>query len=108
MGYRLARVCGRLDVEEMLDEVSPERLNGWIAYYRIEPFGDDWGPPTKICETIANILVTEEKDLAEADEFRPLFQGQKRRSRRQKRMVKPEQAMPALQAIYGNNRNTSR
>lgn len=102
MAFRLARMCGRLDVDEMLDEVSPETVNKWIAYWRIEPFGDDWGPPTKICETIANILVTEEKDLSEAGEFRPLFQGQKRRkSKRKGGMVKPDQALAAIAARYG-------
>ena len=26
----------------MLDELAPAQFDEWLAYYRVEPFGDEW------------------------------------------------------------------
>ena len=39
MAYRLALAMKRLDVDQMLDEMTPQQFDGWRKYYEIEPFG---------------------------------------------------------------------
>lgn len=36
---RLAVACGRHDVDGMLEDMSPQELDEWLAYYTVEPFG---------------------------------------------------------------------
>ena len=42
MLYRLALACGEWDVVKLERDISLPQLREWIAYYRLEPFGDDW------------------------------------------------------------------
>jgi hypothetical protein len=39
---RLALACGRLDVENLLDEITPAQMDEWIAYAMVEPLPDPW------------------------------------------------------------------
>ncbi len=39
MAYRLATVAGRVDVDQMLAELTPQQMDEWIAYDRLEPIG---------------------------------------------------------------------
>lgn len=34
-------MCGRVDVEQMLGEITPEQMNGHIAAMRAEPWGNE-------------------------------------------------------------------
>jgi hypothetical protein len=36
----------------MLDEMSPEQFHEWMAFYRIEPFGDAWEHTDTICAVV--------------------------------------------------------
>ncbi|MBS0207506.1 MAG: hypothetical protein JSS27_00995 [Planctomycetes bacterium] len=38
----------------MLDSLGPGELDHWLAFYRLEPFGDEWLQAGAICATIAN------------------------------------------------------
>lgn len=38
---RLALVLGRVDVDGMLDSIDERQFCEWIAYDRIQPFGDE-------------------------------------------------------------------
>jgi hypothetical protein len=40
--YRLAAHLRIGHVEEWKQEVSVRQVQRWIAYYRVEPFGEDW------------------------------------------------------------------
>lgn len=42
----------------MLDELTPEQLDEWIAYYRIEPFGEPWRQAALIAAEAHNAGVT--------------------------------------------------
>lgn len=40
--YRLALKLGIWDVERLADEMSVDQLYGWMGYYHLEPWGDEW------------------------------------------------------------------
>jgi hypothetical protein len=40
--YRLAAHLGIGNVETWKRELTLDQLHKWIAYYRVEPFGEDW------------------------------------------------------------------
>lgn len=44
--YRLALAIGEWDVEQTVTSlcarITLDQLKRWMAYYRVEPFGDDW------------------------------------------------------------------
>jgi hypothetical protein len=46
---RLAVVCGQYDVDAMLESMTSQQFDEWVAYYKLEPFGYE---PVK--DTIAN------------------------------------------------------
>lgn len=40
MAFRLAKMAGRVDVDDMLMELDPEQLDEWLAYHSLEPIDD--------------------------------------------------------------------
>lgn len=38
----------------MLDEMTPEQLDEWIAFYSLEPWGDEWRQACLIAAEAAN------------------------------------------------------
>jgi len=40
--YRLALKLGIWDVERLADEMPVDQLYGWLAYYHLEPWGDEY------------------------------------------------------------------
>lgn len=40
--YRLALEIGIWDVEGLKKRISIRQLRKWMAYWKIEPFGDEW------------------------------------------------------------------
>ena len=40
--YRLALALGIWDVERLAEEMSVDQLYGWLAYYHLEPWGDEY------------------------------------------------------------------
>ena len=44
----------RLDVDEMLDEMTPQQFNEWIAYASIEPLEDGWQQTGVSCTVFYN------------------------------------------------------
>jgi len=42
-----------VSVDELLDTTDSLELAEWIAYWQLEPFGDDWEQTATVCETIA-------------------------------------------------------
>lgn len=39
--FRLALGVGRVDVDQMLDEISSSLFTEWMAFYNLEPWGYD-------------------------------------------------------------------
>jgi len=52
-----------LDVDKWLSEIQPRLLDEWIAYHRLEPWGDDWEQAAMIAAKIHNTNVTDESRL---------------------------------------------
>jgi hypothetical protein len=67
--YRLAAELGIWDVEGWKQEITLEQLRRWIAFYRIEPFGNDWRRTARAAVSISAAFgakvdeTTEEKFL---------------------------------------------
>ena len=51
--YRLAALHRVLDVEEWAKQIPLRVLRGWMAYWTIEPFGDEWARTGKLASVIA-------------------------------------------------------
>ena len=52
------RVCLALGIDDpvrWLDRTRPETLALWEAYYRYEPFGDEWLKHAQQCSVISNV-----------------------------------------------------
>jgi hypothetical protein len=43
-----------MTVEELLDRISSAELSEWVAYYRSEPFGNDWQQTSYLCAMVGN------------------------------------------------------
>ena len=43
-----------MTVERLLNEISAAELSEWAAYYRFEPFGDEWQQTSYICAMTGN------------------------------------------------------
>jgi len=40
--FKLALAMGRPDVDKLAEELTPNQIVEWMAYWQIEPWGDDW------------------------------------------------------------------
>lgn len=97
---------GRVDVDQMLEQITPEQMDEWIAYYRIEPFGEPWRQAALIAAEARNAGITSlaphlgrkltASDMVEPDDY---LNGQK-----QKQALSPEAFQQIARAVYGNNR----
>lgn len=52
--YRLAATLGIWDVERWKDELTLDQLKRWLAFYGVEPFGNDWRRTARLAVTLAN------------------------------------------------------
>jgi len=43
-----------MTVEQLLDGISAAELAEWQAYYRFEPFGDEWQQTSYLCAMTGN------------------------------------------------------
>jgi hypothetical protein len=51
--YRLALELGIWDVEGWKKEITLEQVKRWLAFYRLEPFGDEWRRTARLAMTVA-------------------------------------------------------
>lgn len=58
----------------MLDEMPTELLDEWMAFYRLEPFGEEWLQTSYLCSIVLNLAAKEAVDL---DHFVPDFTEKK-------------------------------
>lgn len=74
----------------MLDEMPTELLDEWIAFYRLEPFGEEWLQTSYLCSIVLNLAA---KDSFELDHFVPDFTEKK------KTVVDDEAQMAAMYGV---------
>lgn len=53
---RLALKVGRLDWRQMLSELSPQEYIEWVAFERIEPYGQEWHQTSNAAAAVINEL----------------------------------------------------
>ena len=51
--YRLAALHGVLDVDALAAAIPLRVLKGWMAFWSVEPFGDDWARSGKLAAVMA-------------------------------------------------------
>lgn len=51
--YRLALELGEEDPDALAERMPLSRLLGWLAYYQMEPFGDDWRRSGRLSSIVA-------------------------------------------------------
>ena len=81
-------------MDKLLEEIPAELFAEWIAYYRIEPFGDPWLQTSFICSIVRNLLASKESEILPLDHFVPEFSSTKKRKRFD--AAKSEKEMEAL------------
>jgi len=52
--YRLAALHRVVDVEEWSKQIPLRVLKGWMAYWVVEPFGDEWARSGKLAAVLAS------------------------------------------------------
>lgn len=101
---------GRVDVDAMLDELSPQKFDEWIAYYLLEPFGDQWRQSGSIAAMVHNAAMFQlaggdppEESLLTDEEFIPKFKKHSRRSKttRKGRRLDPKLAEIEMRRRFG-------
>ncbi|MFT6586090.1 MAG: hypothetical protein ACJAUY_000671 [Cognaticolwellia sp.] len=72
---QLALAAGRLDVDQMLDEMSSNQFSEWQAFYRVNPFGA--GAETRRFAMqqahIVNSPHFSTKEIRKPEDFMPVF-----------------------------------
>ena len=69
--FRLALALG-MTVAELGNRMSYSELMEWIAFYNLEPFGDEWRMAGMQCATIANYAPFRKGRGRKIEEFMPL------------------------------------
>ena len=69
----MALVVGTWDVDSLLEQIPAETFSEWIAFYRIEPFGEPWLQTSYLCSIVRNLVATKQTELVKMDHFVPSF-----------------------------------
>lgn len=75
----------------MLDEMPTELLDEWIAFYRLEPFGEEWLQTSYLCSIVLNLAA---KDSVDLDHFVPDFTEKKKKT-----VIDDESQMAAMYGV---------
>ena len=85
---KLANQLGRLDVDAMLHEMTPEQFRERYAHYMIEQWGDDWTQAGTIAATVQNAAATiikiktgAEVEFADPADFKPQYTNEPEKPR---------------------------
>ena len=71
--FRLAGFL-KMTVRELLDRMDAREFAEWIAFYNIEPFGDEWRMAGMQAATTANCAAFRKGNSRQIEEFMPLKQ----------------------------------
>ena len=79
----------RWDVNAMLDEMTPQEFDGWLAYHSIEPFDDGWLQAGVVASVVQNSVMSalaayggkrlKESDMVEPGDFVPGAEPRRKR-----------------------------
>lgn len=73
----------------MLEAMSPEQMHEWMAYFHIEPFGDEWLQAGTLSAVFYNTVASigagiggsklKDKDMRDPSDFMPATEKKERR-----------------------------
>jgi len=93
----------------MLDELTPEQLDEWLAYWELEPFGCTWHQSSMLAAVVHNVgllalspYLEKAPELLTGDEFLPNAKPVAKTEKRLDAKAFEEMA----KAQYGHNRDT--
>lgn len=62
-------------MDGLLEQIPAELFAEWIAFYRIEPFGEPWLQTSYLCAIVRNLVATKQTDLVNLDHYVPTFKA---------------------------------
>lgn len=87
--HRLALKLGIWDVDALADAMPVDQLYRWMAYYQLEPWGDEWLRSAVSFAQFKNANRKKSDKQATAQDYMPVA----------KRQQTPQQMMAILQSI---------
>ena len=97
---RLALATGHVDVDAMLEQLTPGEMAEWEAFFLIVgPPSDDWRRTGVIAAMLNNVNATKETDHRQPEDYMPIIQARKKR--RAGELMKPEDAAKLFSQLYG-------
>lgn len=90
---------GQPDVDALLDSLTPEQFNEWIAFECLEGINEGWRQTGEICVTLANTLGGEAAKKLKAEDFIPRHRLDKQH--RKKTTISAQDDEAAAAAQYG-------
>ena len=96
---RLALALGHVNVDAMLDLVTPEQITEWWAYYILEPFGEPWQHTALLAAVMQNTTASKRSELTQPEDWLPKFDLDSTETKQNKL----KDAEQKLAALYGNN-----
>ena len=87
--YRLALKLGQWDVDALAEEMSVDQLYGWMGYYLLEPWGDEWLRSAMQMAQFRNAYRGKNSPVKKTEDFMPV----------PKRAQSPQQILATLQSI---------
>lgn len=78
---RLALALGWVDVDAMLQSIPSRQLGEWMAYYELEPFGQDRAdiPAAVVAAQVANTIPRKGGRAVSPNDYLPMIGGRGRR-----------------------------
>lgn len=70
--YRLALEVGEWDVDALAARMTLGQLKEWMAYYRIEPFGQPWWRAARLAATVGALWTGQYQERVE-ETFQPTY-----------------------------------
>ena len=66
-----------MTVREMLSRMDSKEFAEWMAFYNLEPFGDEWRQAGMQCATTANCAAFRKGKAKQIEEFMPIKNQQR-------------------------------
>ena len=86
----------------MLDQMTPEQMDEWIAFGLLEPFGDTWRQAGMVAAEINNVNASKQSELRDPEDYLPPESRQISKQGRPDGMMDPADYEKVAAARFGN------
>lgn len=86
----------------MLDQMTPEQMDEWIAFGLLEPFGDAWRQTGTIAAEVNNVHASKQSELRDPEDYLPAESRQFVKRRRTDGLMDPADYEKIDAAKFGN------